>query len=34
MVFFRFGLKDKNRSIFNWVYWVVGMAVYIFGGEI
>lgn len=34
MALFRPGPKDKNRPIFNWAHWAVGMAAHILGGEI
>lgn len=33
MALFRPGPKDKNRPIFNWAHWAVGMAAHILGGK-
>lgn len=33
MALFRPGPNDKNRPIFNWAHWAVGMAAHILGGE-
>lgn len=34
MALFRPGPKDKNRPIFNWAHWAVGMGAHILGGQI
>ena len=33
MALFRPRPKDKNRPIFNWAHWAVGMAAHILGGK-